>query len=214
MTIRVLLADDHKILREALKGILEREHDITLVGEACDGAEALELAKELLPDVVLMDIGMPVMGGIESARNLIALHDGVKVIALSTFSERRIVTQMLDAGARGYIVKSAGRDELLRAIRAVAHGRTYLCPESSAVLVDSMLARNPGEQAGGERLGRREREVLKLLADGQTSPKIGQALHIATSTVEVHRRNIMRKLDLHSVAELTKYAIRNGLTSS
>lgn len=214
MSIRVLLVDDHKILREALKGVLEREHDIVLVGEASDGAEAINLARTLQPDIVLMDIGMPVMGGIESARNLIAAHQGTKVIALSTFSDRRVVTQMLDAGARGYVVKSAGRDELLRAIRAVAHGRTYLCPESSAALVDSVLARKPAEQPGSERLGRREREVLKLLADGHTSPKIGETLHIATSTVEVHRRNIMRKLDLHSIAELTKYAIRNGLTSS
>lgn len=214
MNIRIILADDHKILREALKGVLEREHDITLVGEANDGAEALDLAREVEPDIVLMDIGMPVMGGIEAARCLAAEQPAVKVIALSTYSDRRIILQMLDAGARGYVVKSAGRDELLRAIRAVAHGRTYLCPDASAVLIDSVRSRKPAEQPGTSRLGRREQEVLQLLAEGHTSPEIGKTLHIATSTVEVHRRNIMRKLELHSIAELTKYAIRNGLTSS
>ncbi|UCV06090.1 response regulator [Dechloromonas denitrificans] len=214
MAIRILLADDHKILREALKGILEREHDIALVGEANDGAETIRLTREVHPDIVLMDIGMPVMGGIEAARTLLAEQPELKVIALSTYSDRRIVLQMLDAGARGYIVKSAGRDELLRGIRAVSHGRIYLCPDASAVLVDSVRARSLCEPFASERLGKREREVLQLLAEGHTSPTIGKKLHIATSTVEVHRRNIMRKLELHSIAELTKYAIRNGLTSS
>lgn len=214
MTIRVMLVDDHKILREALKGILDREHDITLVGEANDGSEALVLASQSHPDIVLMDVGMPMMGGIEATRSLVEKHPAIKVIALSTFSDRRIVMQMLDAGARGYIVKSAGRDELLRGIRAVAHGRTYLCPDASSVLVDSVRNKNPAEPFASERLGKREREVLQLLSEGHTSPEIGKRLYIATSTVEVHRRNIMRKLELHSIAELTKYAIRNGLTSS
>jgi two-component system NarL family response regulator len=214
MAIRILLADDHKILREALKGILEREHDIALVGEANDGAETIKLTREVHPDIVLMDIGMPVMGGIEAARILLAEQPELKVIALSTYSDRRIVLQMLDAGARGYIVKSAGRDELLRGIRAVSLGRIYLCPDASAVLVDSVRTKNPSKPFASEHLGKREREVLQLLAEGHTSPTIGKKLHIATSTVEVHRRNIMRKLELHSIAELTKYAIRNGLTSS
>lgn len=214
MTIRVMLADDHKILREALKGILDREHDITLVGEANNGIEALALAEEVAPNIVLMDIGMPIMGGIEATRNLINSHPEIRVIALSTFSDRRIVMQMLDAGARGYIVKSAGRDELLRGIRAVAYGRTYLCPDASSVLVESVRNKNSAEPFSTERLGKREREVLQLLSEGHTSPEIGKRLYIATSTVEVHRRNIMRKLELHSIAELTKYAIRNGLTSS
>lgn len=214
MTIRVMLADDHKILREALKGILDREHDITLVGEANNGMEALAMVEEVAPDIVLMDIGMPIMGGIEATRNLINSHPEIKVIALSTFSDRRIVMQMLDAGARGYIVKSAGRDELLRGIRAVAYGRTYLCPDASSVLVESVRNKNSAEPFSTERLGKREREVLQLLSEGHTSPEIGKRLYIATSTVEVHRRNIMRKLELHSIAELTKYAIRNGLTSS
>lgn len=214
MSIRLMLVDDHKILRDALKGVLEREHDLVMVGEANDGAQALELARELRPDVIVMDIGMPGIGGIEATRALRAECPNIKVIALSTFSDRRIMTQMLDAGASGYVVKSAGRDEVLRAIRAVAHGRTYLCPDSSAVLIESVRGKQTIEPTPRDQIGRREREVLQLLADGHTSPEIGERLHIATSTVEVHRRNIMRKLELHSIAELTKYAIRNGLTSS
>lgn len=214
MAIRVLFADDHKILRDALKGVLEREHDIDLVGEANDGAEAIRLAVELNPDIILMDIGMPVMGGIEAARRLLTERPEIKVIALSGLSDRHIVMQMLNTGARGYIVKSAGRDELLRGIRAVSHGRTYLCPDASAVLVESCRTKNPTEPFASEQLGKREREVLRLLSEGHTSPAIGRRLHIATSTVEVHRRNIMRKLELHNIAELTKYAVRNGLTPS
>jgi len=214
MTIRLLLVDDHKIFRDALKSILEIEHDISRVAEADNGAEAMLAAKESQPDIVLLDIEMPSMRGDEVAQNLIAEFPQIKVIALSANTDRSVLLQMLDAGVRGYVVKTSGRDELLRAIRAVAHGRTYLCPDASAVLVDSLRGRRSGEQRRSELLGKREQEVLKRLAEGQTSPQIGQALHIATSTVEVHRRNIMRKLELHSVAELTKYAIRNGLTSA
>ncbi|MQY50625.1 response regulator transcription factor [Rhodocyclus tenuis] len=214
MTTRVLLVDDHKILREALGSVLERENDLALIGEASEGDEALRLSRELKPDVVVMDIGLPLVSGIEVTRRLLRDHPDIRVLALSTFSDRRIVLQMLDAGASGYIVKSAGRDELLRGIRSLAQGRTYICPEVAAIVVDSVRGRKPTQRINGERLGRREREVLQLLADGRTSPEIAGTLHIATSTVEVHRRNIMRKLDLHSVAELTKYAIRNGLTTA
>lgn len=213
MSIRVLLVDDHKILRDALKGVLERELDIAVVGEANDGGECLELARQVRPDIVLMDIGLPVLGGIDATRALVAEDPAIKVVALSTFSDRRVVMQMLDAGARGYVVKSAGRDELLRAIRAVAYGRTYLCPDAAAVLVESLRGKKSPDSPPLEPIGRREREVLQLLADGHTSPEIGKRLHIATSTVEVHRRNLMRKLELHSIAELTKYAVRHGLTT-
>lgn len=214
MTIRIMLVDDHKIFREALKERLEREHDLALVGEAGNGEEALELAGKSGADIVLMDIGMPVMGGIEATLALVAQHPGIKVIALSTFSDRRIVLQMLEAGVGGYmVVNSSGCDELLLGIRTVASGKTYLCPEAAGLLIDEMHAHNSIEPFARARLGKREREVLQLLADGHTSQGIGKRLHIATGTVEVHRRNIMRKLELHSIAELTKYAIRNGLTS-
>ena len=214
MSIRILLVDDHKILRDALKGVLEREQDIAVVGEANDGGECLEMARQVLPDIVLMDIGLPVLGGVDATRALLGENPAVKVVALSTFSDRRIVMQMLDAGARGYVVKSAGRDELLRAIRAVAYGRTYLCPDAASVLVESLRSKKSSEKKPPAiRIGRREREVLQLLADGLTSAEIGKCLHIATSTVEVHRHNLMRKLQLHSIAELTKYAVRHGLTT-
>ena len=214
MTIRVMLADDHRILREALRTVLDREFDISVVAEASDGLETLQVAKEVLPEVVVMDIGMPGMGGIEVTRRLHAEQPGIKVLALSTFFDRRIVLQMLEAGAMGYVAKSAGGDELLRGIREVVMGSTYLSPEIAAVVVDSIRGKNAAEAEEGEQLARREREVLALLADGKTSSEIGARLHIATSTVDVHRRNIMRKLEMHNVAELTKYAVKKGIVAS
>ena len=214
MTIRLMLVDDHKILRDALRAVLEHEADIVLVAETDDPNKVISLAREHQPDIVVMDIGLPQTSGIEVTRHLLQELPGIKVLGLSTFSERRIILEMLDAGASGYVVKSAGQDELLRAIRALSLGRTYLCPEVSAVVVNTMRGRKISEKPQDEQLGRREREVLKLLAEGSTSPEIASVLNIATSTVEVHRRNIMAKLDLHSVAELTKYAIRQGITST
>lgn len=212
VSIRVMLVDDHRMLREALRTILEKAGDIELVAEADDGAAALELARELAPDVVVMDIGLEGMSGIEVTRRMLAENPGIKVLGLSTFADRRMVLQMLEAGARGYVAKSAGSEELLRGIRAMAEGQSYLYAEAAAAIVDSLRKHSlQGKQ--NEALGRREREVLQLLASGKTSAQIAEELHIATGTVEVHRRNIMRKLDLHNVAELTKYAIREGLTS-
>jgi two-component system NarL family response regulator len=209
--IRLLLADDHKIVREALRSVLEKEADIEIAGEAGDGEATLTLARDLAPDVVVMDIAMPGINGIEATRRIIAANPAIRVLALSTYFDRNFVIQMLEAGATGYISKAAGRDELLRGIRSVAAGKPYLCQDIAA-----MLVKNPsgGDEGGGERLGRREVQVLQLIADGKTSAEIAARLYISTSTVEVHRRNIMRKLDLHSVAELTKYAIRHGLVSA
>ncbi|MDD5176208.1 MAG: response regulator transcription factor [Sterolibacterium sp.] len=202
--IRLLLVDDHRIVREALCSVLERETDIAVVGQAGDGETALALVSELLPELVLMDIAMPGISGIEVTRRISAENPGVRVLALSTYFDKRIVTQMLEAGAAGFVNKAVGRDELLQGIRAVATGKPYLCQEIASMLVKP--------QSGAEtQLGRREIEVLHLLVEGSTSAEIASRLHIATSTVEVHRRNIMRKLDLHSIAELTKYAIRQGL---
>jgi len=214
MTIRVLLVDDHTILRMALRVMLSRESDINVVADVDRASEALRLARQLAPDVVVMDIGMIGMDGIEATRQLIAASPGVKVLALSTHLERHFVLQMLEAGASGYVVKSADSEELLRAIRAVARNRTYLCAEVASVMVDSMRCKVADQEINPKRLGHREREVLGLLADGKTSQEIATKLHIAAGTVVVHRRNISRKLKLHSVAELTKYAIREGLTSS
>jgi two-component system NarL family response regulator len=213
MSIRLMLVDDHKMLREALRAILEKTGDFEVVAEADDGPAAIELARELSPDVVLMDIGLVGMSGIEATRRILAQTPTVKVLALSTFADRRIMLQMLQAGASGYVVKSAGSEELLHGIRAVARGETYLYAEATAALVDS-LRKQSAQGVSSEPLSRREREVLQLLARGKTSAQIAETLNIATGTVEVHRRNIMRKLDLHNVAELTRYAIREGLTSA
>jgi len=212
MSIRILLVDDHKMLREALRAILEKAGDIKLVAEADDGPAALEMARRLAPDVVVMDIGLVGMSGIEATRRLLAQNPAVKVLGLSTFADRRMVTQMLEVGARGYVVKSAGSEELLRGIREVARGGTYLYAEAAAAIVDNLRVKSP-QGTRSQTLGRREREVLQHLASGKTSTMIAEALGIATGTVEVHRRNIMRKLDLHNVAELTRYAIREGLSS-
>lgn len=214
METRVMLVDDHAILRQALRHVLELETDIAVVSEAANAEEALRLSLQFSPDVVVMDIGMPGTDGIETTRRLLANNPRIRVLALSTFLDRRIVERMLEAGASGYVVKSAGSDDLLRGIRETAQGNTYLSPEVAAIVVKGLRNRPPVGEAAADRLGRREREVLTLLAEGDSSPEIAVKLHIATSTVEVHRRNIMRKLDLHSVAELTKYAIRQGLTAS
>ena len=206
--IRLLLVDDHAIVRESLRAVLEREPDIEVLGEAGDGETALARVRELAPDLVLTDITMPGFDGIELTRRIKSERAAVKVLALSTHLDRRFVAQMLDAGAQGYINKAAGRDELLRGIRAVAAGERDLCQEVAA-----MLLKSPAGDGAQAKLGRREIEVLKKIALGETSTAIAESLYIAPGTVEVHRRNILRKLDLHNIAGLTQYAIREGLIS-
>jgi DNA-binding NarL/FixJ family response regulator len=210
MTIRVILVDDHKILIETLSLLLENKKEIEVVGTATDGRAAQELVASLQPDAVVMDIGMPGMNGIEVTRRLVADYPTIKIVALSGFAQKQYVLEMLGAGASAYIIKENAGTELVRALHAVMKGQKYLCPEVAAAVVDN-TGHSPLD--GIHKLGPREREVLQLLAEGGTSPDIGKRLFISTSTVDVHRRNIMKKLDLHSVAELTKYAVRNGLTT-
>jgi DNA-binding NarL/FixJ family response regulator len=201
-------------VRDGLRAILEKESRIEVVGEAQDGRTAIELVRALTPDVVIMDIAMPDMNGIEATRRICA-ESSSRVIALSFYGDKRYVENMLDAGASGYVHKGAAADELVRAVRAVMHGKHYLSPEVTGAVVESYVGRKKGRDASAYSvLGPREREVLQLLAEGKTSPQIARSLSIATKTVETHRRNITKKLDLHSVAELTKYAIRQGLTSA
>ena len=213
MSIRIVLADDHKMILAALRSLLEKEIDIAVVGDAGDGAALLELVERTAPDIAVVDVGMPGMNGIEATRRLRAARPDLKVIALSAYSDKRFVLEMLDAGAKGYLIKASAGDELPRAIRAIAQGQTYLCPEVAGTIVEAARGKSSPEVNAAAKLGQREREVLALLAEGKSSSEIAARMHIAASTVEVHRRNIMRKLDLHSVAELTKYAIREGLTS-
>jgi DNA-binding NarL/FixJ family response regulator len=211
-TIRVILADDHQMVREGLRLILAKAEHIKVVGEAVNGLSTIELVNEMLPDIVIMDIGMPDLNGVEATRQIKAAQPAVQVIALSAYSDRRYVLRMLEAGAAGYVQKSAAGEELIRAIETVSGGRRFLSQEIASTVVDSYVNRVfPGELSPLSQLGGREREVLQLLAEGGTSKQIAISLHISSRTVETHRRNIMKKLDLHNIAELTKYAIREGL---
>lgn len=207
-TIRLLLVDDHAVVRESLRDSLQREPDIEVVGEAGDGAAALQLVRERDPDIVVTDISMPVLDGFELTGQIVRNFSGIRVVVLSTHLERSFIRRMLGAGALGYVNKSAGRMDLLQGIRSAALGRRYLCQECAL-----MLANTSGE-ADSVRLGRREVQVLKMIAQGYSSADIARQLFIATGTAEVHRKNILRKLDLHDVAGLTRYAIREGLIPS
>ena len=211
MTFRLLLVDDHQMFREALHLLLERNPRLEIVGESGDGNEALALARTLLPDIVCMDIDLPGINGIEITRRLRAERPQVRIIALSIFADRGYISDMLSAGALAYVTKAAASSELLRAIEAVCYNRTYLCPDATQAIRDVLGDRN--KLATGK-LGGRETEVLRLVASGLTSGQIAEKLAIAQSTVEVHRRNIMRKLRIDSAVGLTHYAIRHRLIPS
>ena len=211
MSTRVLLVEDHRMVREALSEVLKKVHDIDVVGEAGDAHEAIKQAVKLRPDVVILDIRLPDLNGIEVAARLRDAAVSAKIVALSAFADKRFVTAMLRAGASAYVTKSAAGTELVRAIRAVAAGQAYFSPEIASALVSELRDRPAVGEAAP--LARREREVLLLIAEGVRSPAIAEQLHVTVGTVEVHRRNIMRKLGLRTVAELTKHAIREGIVS-
>jgi DNA-binding NarL/FixJ family response regulator len=214
MSVRVLLVDDHKMMREGLCALLAGVPDIEVVGEASDGRTALDLVRSLSPDVVVMDVGMPELNGVEATHRIRAEYEHVKVIALSTHTDQRYVQHMLEAGACGYVLKISAYDELLRAVRAAGLGKTYLSPEVAGPVVErSTHPHAEGEVSAYSTLGAREREVLQLVAEGKTSGETANEMHISIKTVETHRRNIIQKLRLHGTAELTKYAVREGLTS-
>lgn len=214
MTMRILLVDDHKIMRDGLRAILEKHKGMQVVGDAANGREAITLAAELHPHVVVMDVTMPGLNGIDATQRITAAHPGIKVLGLSMSADRRYVLAMLTAGAAGYLLKDAAAGELVLAIETVAAGRKYLSSEIAGGVVDSLLHPPPvPEPPRAGLLSIREREVLQLLAEGKTSKEIGAQLQIAVPTVETHRRQIMDKLSIRSIAELTKYAVREGLTS-
>lgn len=204
--IRIVLVDDHVLLREALREKLEREPDFEVVGDAGNAEGAMRMVMELAPDVLILDVTLPDRSGIEVAEELARVSPHTRVVAFSMHDERHMVTGMLKAGAMGYVTKTAERPSLLNAIRAVAAGREYLSADASAT-----LARTLADDTA--KLTPREQEVLHLLAEGRRSPEIARLLNISAGTVDVHRRNIMAKLDLHSIADLTRYAIREGLVT-
>lgn len=210
MTIRIMLADDHRMFREAIRGPIEAVPEFSIVAEAGTGRQTLEGAEAYIPDVLLLDIALPDMSGVEVARQVTAWDLGVHIVALSGYSDRMFVEEMLKAGAQAYVLKSSGSEELLAAIRAVMAGQTFLSPEVTSGLLRYTRS---GDSTPPPLtvLGKREQEVLRLLAGGMRSHDIGVELGISTATVDVHRRNIKQKLGLRTTAELTRYAIREGL---
>lgn len=214
MSTRILLADDHKIMREGLRSLLDKQPDIKVVGEAEEGRTTVRLVTDLSPDVVIMDIEMASLNGIDATRQIVAKTPKVKVIALSVHSDRRFIAEMLKAGASGYVLKDCSFEELVQAIRAVMANRIYLSPGiADRVIKDYVRFLPHADFSVFSILTEREREVLQLIAEGKSTKKIALSLHVSVKTVETHRQRIMNKLDIHSIAELTKYAIREGLTS-
>ena len=212
MGIRVVIAEDHRMVRELVAALLAREPDFTVVGEAGNGREAIDMAQKLRPDLLVLDVGLPEIDGIEVARRLKTALPGLKLLALSIHGEERFVQAMLNAGANGYLLKTSAVTDLVQAIRAVMQGKLYVSPDVAREAQPDELARAAPESQSIP-IGRRERQVLALLAEGKRSHEIASQLGISIATVEAHRRNIMRKLGLHTVAELTRYAVRNGLTA-
>jgi len=212
--IKILLADDHKIMRDGLRSLLEKQNDMEVVAEADNGRKAVQLAQEKKPDLVIMDITMPELNGIEATRQIVSTLPGVKVIALSMHSDKRFVAGMLQAGASGFLLKDCASQELTNAIRTVARDKHYLSPEIAGVLIEDYVSlASATESVTSASLTSREREVLQLIAEGWPTKDIASHLFVSIKTVETHRRQIMKKLDIHNVADLTKYAIREGLTS-
>lgn len=213
MTLRVLIADDHQLFRDGLRSLLQRSAGFTVVGEAGDGLEALRLCNELRPDIVLLDISMPGLNGVEATRRIAAEVPHTRVLILSMHADRRFVAETLRAGASGYLLKDSAFPEVVRAIQSAMEGHVFLSPAITDVVAQDFAVRVPPPQNSAfQLLSPREREVLQLLAEGLATKEIADRLSVSAKTVETHRRQLMEKLGLHSVAELTKYAVREGLT--
>lgn len=214
MTINILLVDDHKIIRDGLRSLLEKEKDMAVIAEAENGRDAVKLSSKHVPDIIVMDINMPDLNGVDAAELILSENSGIRIIALSIHSTRRYVTRMLKAGATGYLVKHCAYEELADAIRSVAGNKPYLSSQIlDTVISDYTSHSSPGEISTLSTLTSREREILQLVAEGVKSEDIADRLFVSVKTVSSHRRAIMQKLNLHSVADLTRYAIREGLVS-
>jgi two-component system, NarL family, response regulator NreC len=210
--IRILVADDHRIVRQGLKNLLETQQDMEVVGEAEDGGLTLELARKLHPDVIVMDVKMPEMNGIDASRQVLSEFPDIKIVGLSMYGDLRFVTNMLESGASGYLLKDCAFEELAQAIRQVMADKTYLSPEVADLVVKNYISHATGSGTpSSSGLTSREWEILRLLAEGKRPKEIADFLGISVKTVDTHRLTIMRKLRFRSIAELTKYAIRKGL---
>jgi DNA-binding NarL/FixJ family response regulator len=211
MSIRILLVDDHRLILQGIKALLQREEDFEIVGEANDGRSAIQKVADVQPDVIVMDLQMPELHGVEATRQAMSQHPGVKVIALSSRTDPQAARDMLSAGARGYVAKDAAFEELVEAIRSVANDEMFLSPSIAHYI------NFPGATGVPRRpcaLSPREREVIQLLAEGKSTKEAAACLHVSPKTVETHRRNLMEKIQVESIAELTKYAIREGITTA
>ena len=209
--VSVLIADDHVIVREGLRVLLEEHGDIAIVGEASNGQEAVELSKALNPEIVLMDIAMPLLDGIEATSHIKQANPDTKVLALTMYTTEEYVLRMLKAGASGYLVKTSTPDDLIAAIEAVRAGEVFLSPSVSHVVLRDYLRRTDEKQDGIDLLTPREKEVLQLVAEGHTNRQTAELLGVSVKTVNIHRTNIMTKLDIHKVAGLVRYAIGKGM---
>lgn len=214
MTTKVLLADDHKMVRDGLRALIKEQPDIEVIGEAGTGSETIEHARKLNPHIIVMDIAMPDMNGIEAARKIRDLSPHIKIITLSVHHDKRYVAEMLSAGAMGFLLKDCAFEELITAIHEVMANRAYLSPAIAGEVVQDYVAHlKPNERPVFVTLTAREREVLQRIAEGQSTKEIASALDVSPKTIETFRHQIMDKLKMYTVAELTKYAIREGLTS-
>lgn len=212
MTIRILLADDHNLMREGIRSVIASQPNMTVVGEADNGRAAVQLAQSLSPDIVIMDVSMQGLNGVEATRRIKETTPGVKILALSIHLKRSVVVDMLSVGASGYLLKDCLSEDLISAIRAVASNSTYLSPQVADIVLKDYLHRvSQGEAAPVPMLSSREREVLQFLAEGKRPKDIASTLELGVKTVEYHKQQIMTKLNIHSIAGLTKYAIQEGL---
>jgi two-component system response regulator NreC len=213
MSIKIIVVDEHKILREGLSTLIAKQPEMEIIGEATDGREALQLLEKSKPDLILMDVTMPNLNGIEATRKIKSKNPNIEIIALSLHSDRRYVLGMIDAGASGYLLKECAFEELVRAINTVMSKKKYLSPGISDILIDEYVKKTTTDKPTiYSKLTPREREILQLIAEGKNTKEIARYLFISVKTVETHRRHIKKKLKVDSVAELTKIAIREGLT--
>jgi two-component system, NarL family, response regulator NreC len=212
--IRIILADDHQIVRQGLRMLVEAETDMQVIAEAINGREVLRQAQELLPDVIIMDITMPELNGIEATLQILSIAPGIKVIALSMHADSRFVLNMFKSGVLGYLLKECSQGELVKAIRTVIENKIYFSPGISDIMIkDFLTGCHSKDGSVFSLLTTREREVLQFISEGHTTKQIAEALHVSVKTIETHRKQLMDKLAVRSIAELTKYAIREGLTA-